>query len=1033
MKTIALALILWTFGFSGIAQNISITFTGTGAATTIDSVTATNLRTNERIIVPGKETLVLTVNSGIPAEQELLNSGMVYPNPFAGKTTILITVQKPQLVDLKIQNLAGQAVAQISTLIQPGDNQFDLSLAVAGVYLVSIACDQGTNGYKILCIEANKSGNRIQYNGTISGQENNSASPGLKSSLNGYSLGYVTGDVILYRCRSGIHTTIVTDSPVSSKNYEVEFTACTDPDGKNYSSVKIGSQTWMAENLAWLPAVSPSNNYRYEYPVYCVYGYQNNIVSIAKSKTNFSIYGALYNWEAARIVCPSGWHLPSDEEWKILEKDLGMSQSDADTNLFRNTGQVGGKLKETGTAHWLSTNTGSNNFSGFTALPGGSSQGYFYNLGAAAHFWSSSETISSFAWARGIFDFSDGIGRYDSYAADAYSVRCIRNEGYFATVITAEIGSITDTSAFSGGNISFDGRLPVTTRGVCWNTDGTPTISDSKTTDGIGTGVFTSTLSGLTPGTRYHVRAYATNSAVTAYGEENHFYTTGSGGDTYTDTRDGHVYKKITIGKQTWMAENFAYLPIVNVSSNLFGGPPSCFVYGYLGTNINDAKASSNFSIYGVLYNWSAAISLCPEGWHLPTDEEWKILEMNQGMSQAEANVEGYSRGSGAVPYKIKECGTSHWNTTDRRITNSSGFTALPGGKMDGGFFYLGETAHFWSSSENDSYGAWSRGLSGGLDVNVNRYPQNKGVGFSVRCMRDVAAISTMDATEISETFASSGGNIADDGGEPVIARGVCWSTSQNPTVFDNITFNGAGKGSFTSHLSGLINSTTYHVRAYARSMVGISYGQQVTFITSGVEYKTFTDSRDNTVYRYKTIGTQTWMIDNLAYLSSVSRSTVGSSSSPLCYVYGFEGSDTTQAKATDNYSIYGALYNWRAALSACPSGWRLPSDQEWTTLTVYLGGEYLAGGKMKEKGTTHWLNTTASTNNSSGFSAIPGGTCYAGGGGFYGIGSNTTFWSLTEGGPSTSWTIKIDSEFDQVRRLNHLREPGFSVRCIKD
>ena len=122
-------------------------------------------------------------------------------------------------------------------------------------------------------------------------------------------------------------------------------------------------------------------------------------------------------------------------------------------------------------------------------------------------------------------------------------------------------------------------------------------------------------------------------------------------------------------------------------------------------------------------------------------------------------------------------------------------------------------------------------------------------------------------------------------------------------------------------------------------------------------------DSRDSQIYQYKTIGTQVWMTENLAYLPSVVGPGTGSNSTAYYYVYGYDGTDVDAAKATSNYTTYGVLYNWPAAMSGaasssadpsgvqgiCPTGWHLPSDAEWTTLTDYLEGESVAGGKMKE------------------------------------------------------------------------------------
>ena len=287
----------------------------------------------------------------------------------------------------------------------------------------------------------------------------------------------------------------------------------------------------------------------------------------------------------------------------------------------------------------------------------------------------------------------------------------------------ADIIDISENGCTTGGNVISDGNATVTARGVCWSTSQTPTITDSKTSDGTGTGEFTSSLTGLTANTTYYVRAYATNSVGTAYGDQKEFTTSSGGGvstGTFTDARDGQTYSTIEIGSQTWMAENLAYLPSVSPSSAESYTTPYYYVYGYNGTSVNSAKATSNYNTYGVLYNWSAAMAgaassssnpsgvrgVCPSGWHLPSDAEWKTLEMTLGMSQSEADDSGW-RGTDEGQ-KMKS--TSGWFSNGNG-TNSSGFTALPGGfrLYLGSFSNIGLYGYWWSATEGNADGAWCR------------------------------------------------------------------------------------------------------------------------------------------------------------------------------------------------------------------------------------------------------------------------------------------------------------------------------------
>lgn len=304
------------------------------------------------------------------------------------------------------------------------------------------------------------------------------------------------------------------------------------------------------------------------------------------------------------------------------------------------------------------------------------------------------------------------------------------------TVTTSAVTSITETTATSGGNITSNGGLPVTARGVCWSTSPSPTVDSSKTTNGSGAGSFSSSLTGLTAGITYYVRAYATNSTGTAYGEEKTFKTQDDGVLTgaFTDTRDGNTYKWVKIGEQLWMAENLAYLPNVSPSSVGSETEPYYYVYGYNGTDVNAAKVIGNYTTYGVLYNWPAAIIACPAGWHLPTDDEWKQLEMAIGMSQSEADdigLRGTNEGT-----KLKA--TNGWHNNGNG-TDNYGFSALPGGyrASAGGFLFgnVRHSGHWWSATEHSTSNALGRGMWYNY-TKVSR-GSNKASGYSARCVRD--------------------------------------------------------------------------------------------------------------------------------------------------------------------------------------------------------------------------------------------------------------------------------------------------------
>lgn len=194
-------------------------------------------------------------------------------------------------------------------------------------------------------------------------------------------------------------------------------------------------------------------------------------------------------------------------------------------------------------------------------------------------------------------------------------------------------------------------------------------------------------------------------------------------------------------------------------------------------------------------------------------------------------------------------------------------------------------------------------------------------------------------------------------------------------------------------------------------------------------------DSRDGKEYNWVKIGDQVWMQENLAWLPSVTDPLTGSNTTPLYYVYNYDGHVVSEAKGSSNYNEYGVLYNFAAAQSACPEGWHLPTEFEWTELSDFLGGELVAGGKMKETGYAHWLNPNSGADNSSGFTGLPAGDVNHNAPwlGFYYLGETAFFWSATS----------FDDNQGYNRVLKHfetslISEPwgkfyGFSVRCIRN
>ena len=328
-----------------------------------------------------------------------------------------------------------------------------------------------------------------------------------------------------------------------------------------------------------------------------------------------------------------------------------------------------------------------------------------------------------------------------AYGAD---VPFTTNPIVIPTLTTTAITGITMTAAASGGNITADGGGAVTARGVCWSTTPIPDINDPLTINGAGIGAFTSALTGLADGTNYYVRAYATNSAGTAYGNQQVFTTLHLTG-TLSDN-DGNTYQTVKIGSQWWMAENLATTkyntnaPITNVTTNA-GWIAENGTFGHNGAYCwynNDAATYKH--LYGAMYNWYAVNSgnLCPTGWHVPTDAEYQTLEVFLGMAL------GTNPGQvGAFEDRGTDQGTQMKNTTGWAIgengTNTSGFSALPGGYrfgVDGSFQSLNQVSYWWARDQVDATTAFYRRLDGPLTT-VYRMGVLKAAGKYIRCVQN--------------------------------------------------------------------------------------------------------------------------------------------------------------------------------------------------------------------------------------------------------------------------------------------------------
>ena len=595
------------------------------------------------------------------------------------------------------------------------------------------------------------------------------------------------------------------------------------------------------------------------------------------------------------------------------------------------------------------------------------------------------------------------------------------------TLTTTAISSITTTSASSGGNITDDGGAEVTARGVCWGTATKPEITGSKTSDSKGIGSFTSSIAGLTPDTKYYVRAYATNSEGTAYGNEQSFTTNAVVGATVTTTAVTSPTSTTAVSGGNITNDGGAPITARGVCWATTANPLATGLHTTDGTgtgtftsNITGLTAGTAYHVrayatnsFGTAYGADLTFNSAAV---VPTVTTTAVTAPTQTTATSGGNVT--SDGGSAVTAR-GVCWTS--GTADPVVTDS----------------------HTTDGTGTGTFTSSLTGLTPNTTYKVRAYATNAigtAYGAVVPLTTSPILMATVTTAAVSTFTASgavTGGEVTATGGGTVSARGVCYSTTANPDITTGtVTTDGTGTGAFVSTLSGLTDGTVYYIRAYATNSAGTAYGTQVQLLTMVA---------DAEGYLYKTvlINSKVWMAENLRSKkyndnSDIPPVTDGAAWAALTTdAFCWYGNDETT-----NKPLYGALYNWYAVNkgSLCPTGWHVPTDAEFKGLSMFLGMTQAQADGFSWQGTDQGTQlkstagwTTGNGINTVGFTALPGGYRYYFDGGFAGAGTIGYWWASDQVSSTNSYYRRLDGANAGVFREGAVKAAGKSIRCIKN
>ncbi|MBR4646207.1 MAG: fibrobacter succinogenes major paralogous domain-containing protein [Bacteroidales bacterium] len=672
----------------------------------------------------------------------------------------------------------------------------------------------------------------------------------------------------------------------------------------------------------------------------------------------------------------------------------------------------------------------------------------------------------------------EGLQPNTDYYARAYITRYgiteYSNERHFTTplpnapeVITGSVFNVTKNSATCGGIVTNDHGYPVTARGVCWSTSPIPTLNDSFTQDGSGVGDFTSQISGLTPNTLYWVRAYATNSNGTSYGDVDTFRTlpnllltvTTEVPNLVTATTATLHGTAITTGAPIvsrgfcWGQDNNPSIGNPDSQIILGEGSGNSFSATITGLSPSTTYQVSAFADNGQGVELGNVISFTTSSC-IPIVN---TLEPTAIISNT-ATLQGHIYNECVTAMPITSCGFCMDTIANPSVGGNQQVYSTEFNQADGDIYYLASNLLTGVTYHVRCYAINANGVHYGDDRT-----------FVIEDDCNLPQVNTLNVANIGTYSATARFTVFSDDGCEITQCGVCWGTQPSLSIDSDTSISMSGSmGENTLNINGLEPESVYYVRAFATNSAGTTYGQIVAFRTDseiGASCGTVMDA-DSNVYHTVQLGDQCWMKENLrtthyADGTEIPLGTFASTTDAYCYYPTGNYDDNVNFR---NVNLYGYLYNWLALMHGastsstnpsgvqgiCPTGWHVPSNAEWTQLVDYLSSDGFQCGSNPTNvskslaSVNGWNSSTTvcsagndpSMNNASGFTAVAGG---------YNIGSSICsppgemayFWTCTSrSGPVLNnfvYQYSINYSSAEFNSGNGMKNWELSVRCVKN